>query len=309
LKRIGKTLIVAASLLLAACSANEEGKAKELVTEFYQTHASNRPSGALTLKELITFRRFLSVPLFDLLKDVSVAQEARARSPRPKWRPILMPIPCRRWCKVTLHGHPNGASTFRVLQCEAQEREASCSVELIYSDAKLQSPAKWTDKILMTRDARGWIIDNIQYAGGNAPMRSGTLQDAMRTLLKRDAAPMVPLAPAAPLRQPNEDRPATGLSGAAQQVEIIRLHHPACPWRGGKDGTRLYNRAIPLEAVRDVQSHLPLARLRNLWRRAAPRPPGAVRRRAHRCRAQRDRRAHHAVLQAGPDYLPDPHPA
>jgi hypothetical protein len=29
-------------------------------------------------------------------------------------------------------------------------------------------------------------------------MRSGTLQDAMRTLLKRDAAPMVPLAPAAP---------------------------------------------------------------------------------------------------------------
>jgi hypothetical protein len=101
LKRIGKTLIVAASLLLAACSANEEGKAKELVTEFYQTHASNRPSGALTLKELITFRRFLSVPLFDLLKDVSVAQEAARRSPRPKWRPILMPIPCRRWCKVT----------------------------------------------------------------------------------------------------------------------------------------------------------------------------------------------------------------
>jgi hypothetical protein len=98
LKRIGKTLIVAASLLLAACSANEEGKAKELVTEFYQTHLE--PSlGALTLKELITFRRFLSVPLFDLLKDVSVAQEARARSPRPKWRPILMPIPCRRWCR------------------------------------------------------------------------------------------------------------------------------------------------------------------------------------------------------------------
>ena len=65
-------------------------------------------------------------------------------------------------------------------------------------DAKLQSPAKWTDKILMTRDARGWIIDNIQYAGGNAPMRSGTLQDAMRMVLKRDAAPIVPLAPAVP---------------------------------------------------------------------------------------------------------------
>ncbi|WP_237022469.1 hypothetical protein [Herbaspirillum frisingense] len=77
MKRIGTTLFAAASLLLAACTANEDGKAKELVTEFYQAHASARPVGALTLQELITFRSFLSVSLFDLLKDVSVAQEAR----------------------------------------------------------------------------------------------------------------------------------------------------------------------------------------------------------------------------------------
>ncbi|MBP1316772.1 hypothetical protein RJO15_11145 [Herbaspirillum huttiense F1] len=198
MKRIGKTLVVAASLLLAACSANEEGKAKELVTEFYQTHASNRPSGALTLKELITFRRFLSVPLFDLLKDVSVADEARATQSAAEVAadPDADPLPPLVQGDV-FTGNPNGASTFRVVQCEAQEREASCAVELIFSDAKLQSPAKWTDKVTLARDARGWVIDNIQYAGGNAPMRSGTLQDAMRKVLKRDAAPMAPLAPAA----------------------------------------------------------------------------------------------------------------
>lgn len=197
LKRIGKTLIVAASVLLAACSANEEGKAKELVTEFYQTHASNRPSGALSLKELIVFRRFLSVPLFDLLKDVSVAEEARTAQSAAEQAadPDAEPLPPLVQGDL-FTGNPDGAAVFRVLDCDAQEREARCTVELSLSDAKPPSPARWTDTVLLARDARGWVIDNIQYAAGNPPLRNGTLQDAMRKVLKRDAAPLVPLAPA-----------------------------------------------------------------------------------------------------------------
>ncbi|AKN66976.1 hypothetical protein G5B88_18355 [Herbaspirillum seropedicae] len=187
MKRIGKILVLATSLLLAACSSNEESAAKELVKEFYQTHASTRPSGALTLKELITFRRFLSVPLFDLLKDVSVAEEARVTQAASRADDEPLPALVQGDLFTT---NPNGASTFRIVQCEAQEREASCAVELIFSDAKLQSPAKWTDKVVLARDARGWVIDNIQFAGGPAPMRSGTLQEAMRKVLKRDAAPL-----------------------------------------------------------------------------------------------------------------------
>ncbi|MGB9983526.1 MULTISPECIES: hypothetical protein [unclassified Herbaspirillum] len=181
------TLFAAASLLLAACTANEEGKAKEMVTEFYQAHAAARPTGALTLSELITFRSYLSVSLFDLLKDVSVAQEARAAQAAADLAadPDAEPLPPLVQGDL-FTGNPNGASTFRVVQCEAQERDATCTVELIFSDAKLQSPAKWTDRLTLTRDARGWVIDNIQYAGDNPPMRSGTLQDAMRKVLKRD---------------------------------------------------------------------------------------------------------------------------
>jgi len=182
-KRIGKILIVAASLLLAACSGNDEGKAKELVNDFYQSHQTAHPSGALTLKELITFRRFLSVPLFDLLKDVSVAEEARVAQSAADPLPPLFE-------GDIFTANPAGASTFRVLKCEMQERESTCSVELIFSDAKLKSPSKWTDKVQLTRDARGWVIDNIDYAGGAAPMRSGNLQDALRKLLKRDTPPL-----------------------------------------------------------------------------------------------------------------------
>jgi hypothetical protein len=182
-KRIGKLFIVAASLWLAACTGNDENKAKELVTSFYQMHQSAHPSGALTLKGLITFRHFLSVPLFDLLKDISVAEEARAAQSAADPLPPLVE-------GDIFSANPGGASTFRVLQCEMQERESQCSVELIYSDAKLQAPLKWTDKVLLTHDARGWVIDNIAYAGGQAPMRNGKLQDLLRKLLKRDTAPL-----------------------------------------------------------------------------------------------------------------------
>ncbi|MBP0597620.1 hypothetical protein J8I26_05870 [Herbaspirillum sp. LeCh32-8] len=183
MKRIGNILIVAAGLLLAACSGNDEGKAKELLKDFYQAHQTAHPSGALTLKELITFRRFLSVPLFDLLKDVSAAEETRVAQSAADPLPPLFE-------GDIFTAYPAGASTFRIVQCDMQERESSCSVELIFSDAKLKSPAKWVDKVQMTRDARGWVIDNIEYAGGAAPLRSGNLQETLRKLLKRDTPPL-----------------------------------------------------------------------------------------------------------------------
>lgn len=185
MKRIGTTLIIAAAMLLSACANNDEHKAKELVSSFYQTHQTTRPNGALTLKELITFRHFLSVPLFDLLKDVSVADEShRAQAAADPQPPMIEGDP--------FSSNPSGASTFRILKCEqSPERDSiQCGVELIFSDAKLKAPAKWTDKVLLARDARGWVIDNIQFAGGAAPMRSGDLQGTLRKLLKRDTPPL-----------------------------------------------------------------------------------------------------------------------
>src|SRR5471030_489226 len=73
---------------------------------------------------------------------------------------------------------------------------------------------------------------------------------------------------------------------------------------------RLKNNCSPLDRNYD-HTDLSLARLRNLWRPGAPRPPGAIRRDPHRRQPERDRRSHHVVLQAGqrfpagPAILPD----
>lgn len=188
MKQFGKVLILASALLLSACDASREQEAKDLVNSFYQTHQSNRPDGALSLKELITFRHFLSVPLFDLLKDVSVAEEAHLAQSAKAAEADDSDSPAPPLVNGDLFTtHPKGASTYRVLGCEVSERSSTCSVELIYSDAKLQAPFKSVDRVVLNRDARGWVIDNIEYggnAGNSSGMHQGDLQSSLQAILK-----------------------------------------------------------------------------------------------------------------------------
>lgn len=197
MKQFGKFLILAGAMLLSACDASQEQEAKDLVNRFYQTHQSNRPDGALSLKELITFRHFLSVPLFDLLKDVSVAEEAHmaqtakvAQSEDATDAADIADLddPTPPLVDGDLFTtHPKGASTYRVLACEVTERDSTCSVELIYSDSKLQSPFKSIDRVILERDARGWVINNIEYggnAGGSKGMHQGNLRENLQAILK-----------------------------------------------------------------------------------------------------------------------------
>ena len=179
-KQFGNILILAAAMLIAGCSASSEQEAKDLVNSFYQTHQSNRPTGALSLKELITFRHFLSVPLFDLLKDVSVAEEAHLAQTDNQTPPLVD--------GDLFTTHPKGASTYRVLGCEVKDNNSTCPVEVIYSDAKLQSPFKSVDRVVLARDARGWVIDNIEYgsSSANSGMHQGDLQKNLQTILNKN---------------------------------------------------------------------------------------------------------------------------
>lgn len=199
-KQFGKMMILVVAFVATACSASREQEAKDLVNGFYQTHQSNRPVGALSLKELITFRHFLSVPLFDLLKDVSVAEEAHlAQTDNQTDNQTNNPTP------PLVDGdlfttHPKGASTYRLLRCEISQSGADssgvCMVELIYSDAKLQAPFKSNDRVILTRDTRGWVIDNIEYgSGGNnnntATVHTGDLQKNLQAILNKNERRLV----------------------------------------------------------------------------------------------------------------------
>lgn len=182
MKSLAKLLVLAVVLLTSACSSGREQQARELVSSFYRTLQSSRPDGALSLSELITFRHFLSVRLFDLLKDVSVAEEAHLARGDEQADPLVQ--------GDLFTTHPHGASTYRLLACEIRDNGGVCAVELIYSDTKLTAPIKSTDRVILSRDARGWVIDNIEYGGGTG-MHQGDLQHNLRTVLnKGDQTPM-----------------------------------------------------------------------------------------------------------------------
>jgi hypothetical protein len=177
--QFGKKLALTACLVLAGCSAGREEEAHNLVTHFYQTHQSNRPSGALSLNDLITFRPFLSITLFDLLKDVSVAEEAQ-RAQTDNAGPALVD-------GDLFTTHPQGATSFHLLSCQIEQDSSNCAVEVIYSDTRVASSSKSVDQLVLTRDARGWVIDNIIYGGGNDKgLHQGDLQQNLQAMLKHN---------------------------------------------------------------------------------------------------------------------------
>lgn len=179
-----RTIIIAiAALMTLACTPAKEELARDLVTRFYKMHQTLKPAGALSLQELIAVREYLSVPLFDLVKDVSVAEEAHLANPD---EPALVQ-------GDLLSANPKGLTGFKILACELKDDNAGCAVELTWNDGK-STPIKWTDRLLLGRDARGWVIDDIEFGGAAAPMRHGNLKATLQAILDQLRQPAVPKA-------------------------------------------------------------------------------------------------------------------
>lgn len=174
--QFGNRLALAAVILLSACNRNGEQEARDLVNSFYQAHQAERPRGALSLNQLITFRHFLSVPLFETLKDVSVAEEAHLAQTDDQ-TPALV-------AGDLFTTHPRGATSFRLLSCDVNGNSSNCLVEVIYNDVNQAAPFKSTDRVVLVHETRGWAIDNIVYgsAAGNG-LHQGDLQKSLQTIL------------------------------------------------------------------------------------------------------------------------------
>lgn len=184
MKKLHTTLpMLVLAALLAACSQNSMQDAKQVVSNFYQANQTTHPVGALTLSELLTFRQFVSVPLFELLKDVSEAEEAHSREFGEQEPPLVD--------GNLLTSHPQGATTYRIINCQLESDQGMCRVELIYTNPQRTSPAKWVDKVALSKDVRGWVIANIVYAGGSPDLRSGDLHGTLIHILGDSSSPEI----------------------------------------------------------------------------------------------------------------------
>src|SRR5690606_13044212 len=117
----------------------------------------------------------VSVPLFELLRSVSEAEEAHLRESGDEEPPLVE--------GNLLTSLPQGATTYRIINCQLESSQGMCRVELVFSNAQHTSPAIWVDKVILSKDIRGWVIDNIVYAGDNTALRSGVLHSTLLDIL------------------------------------------------------------------------------------------------------------------------------
>lgn len=178
-------IIVALISSLTACSwQSDQQQAKQVISKFYELDSHIRPKGALTLQELLAFREFLSVPLFELLKDVSEIDEANFRRSESYIEPLVEGDP--------FTSDLQGQTSYRIIHCAVQEKKSDvqvCRVELSVNDNKTGATNHWEDQIMLTKDVRGWIIDNVIFGGNTPPMRSGNLHTMLMDVLSSSDTP------------------------------------------------------------------------------------------------------------------------
>ncbi|HWZ48096.1 MAG TPA: hypothetical protein VNX00_07755 [Herbaspirillum sp.] len=172
-----RPLLLLAVLMCAACApkADADKNIKENIAAFYRLHEAAPPQGALSLSELIRFRPLLSVPLFEKLKDASVAEEAHFA----KNAELLAPL----FEGDLFTARPQGLSAARVSDCTVNEDHAYCNTELNAADGA--NIIKWKERIFLVEDERGWVIDDIDFGRNNPPLRQGRLSAILEAGIER----------------------------------------------------------------------------------------------------------------------------
>jgi hypothetical protein len=181
LPRLGTQLLLAA-LLCTACTPEPDAdkSIRRNVAEFYRLQQAAPPSGALSLSELMTYRPLLSVALFEQLKDASVAEEAHFAQNADKAAPLFE--------GNLFTARTEGFAATQVLDCAVDDDKASCNIELNAAETKPAVIRVWKERIFLSSDSRGWMIDDIDFGNQPAPMRHGRLSALLRAGIERGRA-------------------------------------------------------------------------------------------------------------------------
>lgn len=174
-----KPLLLLAALICAACTSevDAEKSIRLNIAEFYRLHQALQPAGALSLSELMTFRPVLSIALFEKLKDASVAEEAHFAKNADRAAPLFE--------GDLFTARPQGFAASQVLDCTVDNDKAYCNIELNAADTKQAVIIKWKERIFLTSDVRGWVIDDIDFGRHNAPPRQGRLSALLQAGIER----------------------------------------------------------------------------------------------------------------------------
>jgi hypothetical protein len=154
-------------VLCAPVAANASATPKAVAEGFYRAVISLNEGGIPDSAGRARLEPFISPSLTHALARANAAALAYAHNARHAVPPLLEGN-----IFVSLF---DGVSAARVGHCTRKEAQAVCPAALSY----LSPTGKryhWQDKLLMTRTADGWRVDNVVYGGGVPYTNQGTLK-------------------------------------------------------------------------------------------------------------------------------------
>lgn len=139
---------------------------------FYNLYIQMKPRGIPDAKQRAEFDPLVSSSLGKLLDAAAVAEGAHRRKTNNEEPPLFEGD-----LFTSLY---EGATSYKLDTCVTESDKAYCDVALSYAepgDAKLTT---WTDKAVLARGPRGWLLDDIAFGGAWDFGQHGTLRGALR---------------------------------------------------------------------------------------------------------------------------------
>lgn len=165
-------LALGAPVVVHAAGSDELGRA---VAGFYDLYLKIRPLGVPEEEALVKLQPHLSMPLQQRLRSALRAEQQYHKRTRGEAPPLIE--------GDLFSSLFEGATAFQVLACEAAGASGSCTVELSSLDPRDRSTFKWKDKVHAIREARRWVLDDIEYLGDWPFMHKGRLTGVLKQII------------------------------------------------------------------------------------------------------------------------------
>ena len=169
-----------AALAAGPVSAADAPDIRKSAEAFYAAYRKTQPVGVPAGKNLALYRPVVSSRLFTLLQRTRAAEVEYGKK-NPDSPPMVE--------GDLFTSLFEGASRYRVEDCQSGERTATCQVELTYVDSRDRKAQRWRDKLFLVKEARGWRVNDIEYGGTWEFMHRGRLQELLESVIKDSQKP------------------------------------------------------------------------------------------------------------------------
>ena len=163
--------LLAAGLSAVPSIAADASSPARVANDFYAVYATFHPSdGIPDAAGRAKYGPFLSPEFEKLLADANAA-EARFLKANKGSPPLIE--------GDLFTSMFEGATAYKVGACTDEQTNASCPVDLTYSDKKA-APVHWTDTVYLTKTNAGWRVDDIGYGASWAFANKGRATTVLR---------------------------------------------------------------------------------------------------------------------------------